>query len=354
VIGATRAARGRLIARLLSGAWRAAPPPLEMAVEDVREIQPLLLRAGAAGLAWSRVRGTPLEAALADGPLHEAHRYQTLASLVRESRLAEVIRLLRAAGVEAVLGKGWAVARLYPEAGRRPCGDIDLYVRRRDHPAAERALRGEAGEQVDLHCGFAELDDRVEEDLLARSKLVAAGGVEVRLFGPEDHLRLLALHTLRHGVLRSLWLCDVALAVESAAGAFDWDWFAAGQPRRTDWAFVALEIAHAILGASLEAVPLARGRRLPAWLVPAVLSEWGAGRVLQGARTPVAGLLGRPAALARALILRWPNGIEATVGLGRPFGGLPRLPMQIGECVRRTGVFALRATAGPANAKDLR
>jgi len=29
-------------------------------------------------------------------------------------------------GVEPILGKGWAIARLYPERGMRPYGDIDL------------------------------------------------------------------------------------------------------------------------------------------------------------------------------------------------------------------------------------
>jgi hypothetical protein len=47
--------------------------------------------------------------------------------------------------------------------------------------------------------------------------------------------------------------------------------------------------------------------------------------------------LRRPRLLPGALRLRWPNAIQATVELGGPFNGLPRLPYQVGECVRRIG-----------------
>ena len=46
-----------------------------------------------------------------------------------------------------------------------------------------------------------------------------------------------------------------------------------------------------------------------------------------------------PAQLPRALRLRWPNPIQATVGVGGPFNELPRLPFQLWECVSRTAHF---------------
>ena len=338
------ARRGGRVAQALSGAWRAVPPPPEITAAGLREIEPLLLRAGAGGLAWARVRGTPLEAAFSGGPLHHAYMYQALTASVRQARIVEVMRLLRGVGVEPILGKGWAMARLYPDAGLRPCGDIDVYVCRADHGTAALALRGDAGELVDLHCGFAELDDWPEEELLERSHLIGSGEQTVRVFGGEDHLRLVALHSLRHGLMRSLWLCDVARGLESAETGFDWDHFRGGRRRRAEWAVVALEAACVLLGAKRPAFlpPV----RLPGWLVPAVLREWGEGRTLQGARIPFADLLHRPSALLRALVLRWPNPVEATVGLDRPFGGMPAVPLQIGECVRRAILFAGRRIAG--------
>jgi hypothetical protein len=319
------------------------PPPLALSDGELHEVEPVLLGAGAGGLGWGRIRGGGLESTPAGAAFHQAYRHQALAYLLRQTRIAEVMQHLRGAGIEPIMGKGWAVASQYPEPGLRPCGDIDLYVGREDYAAAALALRGEVGELVDLHCGFAELDDRPEAELRARSRAVPVGPGTVRIFGPEDHLRLIALHALRHGLLRPLWLCDVAVALESAGERFDWEYFAGGRPRRADWALVALEAAREILGARREGIAAARcPARLPSWLVPAVLQEWGAARPPHGARVPVADLLRQPGALYRALRLRWPNAIEATIGLGRSFNELPRLPFQIGECVRRTAVFSVR------------
>jgi hypothetical protein len=65
--------------------------------------------------------------------LHDAYRLFALQAVLHEQRLTRAFALLRAAGVEAILGKGWAVARLYPDLGLRPYGDIDLYVRHHQH-----------------------------------------------------------------------------------------------------------------------------------------------------------------------------------------------------------------------------
>jgi hypothetical protein len=338
----SRRQRGGLVAATLSGAWRPSPAPLALSAAELDEIAPVVLSAGAGGLGWRRVRGTALESTPAAASFREAYRHQALAFLLRESRIAAVAQHLRGAGIEPIMGKGWAVAREYGEPGLRPCGDIDLYVRRQDHEAAALALRGEMGARVDLHRGFAELDDRDEAELRARSRTVPLAAGTVRIFGPEDHLRLIALHALRHGLLRPLWLCDVAVALEAAGEEFDWEYFAGGRPRRADWARVALEVARGILGARGQETIGRRRARLPSWMIPAVLREWGAARAPHGARAPVSELLRRPRAWGGALRLRWPNPIEATVGLGAPFDGWPRLPLQVVECVRRTALFSIR------------
>ena len=46
-----------------------------------------------------------------------------------------------------------------------------------------------------------------------------------------------------------------------------------------------------------------------------------------------------PAHLLKALRLRWPNPIQATVRVGGPFNDLPRLPFQLMECLLRTVYF---------------
>ena len=262
---------------------------------------------------------------------------------MREAPLARAFAVLRAAGVEPILGKGWAVARHYPSPGLRPMGDIDVYVPAADAPRAHAALRAAGDAPVDLHAGFAELDDRSAADLLARSQSVSLGDETVRVFGAEDHLRLLCLHLLRHGVIRPLWLVDVAAALETRPRGFEWDAFLAGGPGRTEAAVVALRLAHAVLGASLDGVSLReRAECAPSWIAPAVFREWGRGRPPHGARTPFK--LERPSRWARAIAVRWPNAIEATYATGAPWRGMPRLPIQVAAAAGR----AARAIRGGA------
>lgn len=307
---------------------------------------PLLLQTGSAGLAWWKIRLSPLASDRALDELHQAYRLIALQAVVHERHVAKAFATLRAAGVEALLAKGWAMARLYPDPGLRPYGDIDLYVRHEQHAAALEALEDPQREGVDLHRGFAELDDRRPDELVARSRVEILQGVEVRVFGPEDHIRLVALHMLRHGVLRPLWLCDVALALESRPQDFDWDAFARGSRRRSAWVRSAFGLAHALLGARLDGVPNAEGAaRLPRWIVPAVLRQWSDFVPPHGSRAPMASRLGHPAAFLWGLRLRWPNPVEATVGVGGPFNGLPRLPFQIGDCLLRTAQFTRRLVA---------
>ncbi|MCU1281948.1 MAG: hypothetical protein JWM53_5494, partial [bacterium] len=83
-----------------------------------------------------------------------------------------------------------------------------------------------------------------------------------------------------------------------------------------------------------------RARALPRWLVPAVLRQWSDETFTpQGARTPMANLLGQPRAMLSAARQRWPNPIEATIGVGALFDEAPRLPFQLAECVRRAARF---------------
>jgi len=331
-----RMAAGSIVADILSGSWRAQVTPWT-GREDLEPLAPLLLHGGGGGLAWRRLpadlRGTP--GALA---LQQAFRLQALRAAVHAEDAGRACALLRAAGVEAILGKGWAAARLYPDAALRPYGDVDLYVAAAQQAAARSAVNApDAGCTIDLHAGLAELDDRTHADVLARAVNADANGRAVRIFGAEDHLRLLALHALRHGLLRPLWLCDVAAAVEGRPAAFDWDCFLHGDATRTRWALTALGLAHRVLGARLDGVPdAARVADLPRWLAPAVLAEWGAGRAAHGGRVPMARALRRPAALARAVGERWPNGVEATIGARASFRAWPPLPLQLAECARRS------------------
>jgi hypothetical protein len=341
-VGRLQPITGVVVASLLTGSWREAVEAWSGAPEELAAIAPLLLRGGVAGLAWRRLRSTALASLPAAAELQQAHRLQVLRASVHEDDVARAFARLQAAGIEPVLGKGWAAARLYPDAGLRPYGDVDLYVRPAAFDRAREVLLAPdwPAAPVDLHRGFAELDDHAAKDLEARCRRDEVHGTSVRTFGDEDHLRLLCLHGLRHGLVRPLWLCDVAAGIERRAPSFDWERFGWGDAVRTRWAMAAVGLAHLVLGARLDGVPFAEAARgLPPWLVSAVEREWRGGRTPQGARLPMAAALRQPSLWFSALWQRWPNPIEATVGVGGAFGHWPRFPYQVAECVRRTARF---------------
>ena len=321
------------MAAALAGAWRAEPPPLDLPSGEIARLAPLLLSGGAGALAWWRLRATPLAGNAELAPLFETYRAYTLEAAVREHQLALAVSALEAAGVVALLGKGWAVARHYAQPALRPYGDLDFFLEPGARTRALLALQ-QAGHPlpVDLHRGFAELDDRGAAVLAARAVTMQVQQVQVSLFAPEDHLRLLCLHLLRHGASRPLWLCDVAAAVE-AAPSLDWDLVLKGEKRLARAVACVVGLAGDLLGARLpEARALSMGLRdPPRWLRPAVLQQWGTGSTF---RIPVADQLRRPGRLWRELKRRWPNPIEATASVRAPFDDLSRWPFQVAHVIR--------------------
>jgi len=333
--------RGELVQTLLTGSWRQSPSPASISADALARIAPMLTRTGSAGLAWWRLRDSHVSASAAALDLRQAYRLQTLEARRHERRIEQAIRILREASVEPIMAKGWAAAQLYPEPGLRPYGDIDLWVRASEHAAALAALRCPVGQRcrVDLHAEFPQLD-RSWDELYERSRLARVGEVDVRVLGLEDHLRLLCLHMLKHGAWRPIWLCDIGAAVESLPADFDWDVCLRGPARRAEWISCAVGLARELLGARPKGER--PGVRLPRWLPAAVLRQW-ADEEHYMVSPSMAFALRRRDRILKALVLRWPNAIQATVGLGGPFNDVPRLPFQLGECVLRAIAFARRA-----------
>jgi Uncharacterised nucleotidyltransferase len=336
----------RLLASALGGAWRAAPPAPEISASELARVAPLLAGSGAGALGWWKVRRTPLAGASAGAALREAYRYQTVRAALHEREVGRVFKLLGEAGVSALLVKGWAASRLYPETGLRPSGDVDVCVRPSQLAHAAEVLR-DSNVWVDLHAGFGEDERRDFEELFERAQIFRLGDGVARVPCAEDHLRLLCLHLLRHGAWRPLWLCDVAAALEARPRDFDWERFEGRDRRRARWVACALGLARELLGARVCETPLARASaRLPRWLVPAVLAQWerpfAAERGTARHRAPMASYLRRPAGALRDLRNRWPGPVEATVRVGGPFNGLPRLPFQLGHGLARAAHFLAR------------
>lgn len=336
---------GPLVARVLAGAWRESPPAVDFTAGDLGAVVPLLLASGAGALGWQRVRYSTLRDTPAALRLHEAYRMHALHAAIHEVEIPQLFKLFRAAGVEPVLVKGWAVARWYTETWLRPYGDVDLCFKPEEYAiAAARMDEPEARKfYVDLHKGFSYLDNHDADDLLARSRLIRLGDTEVRVLGMEDHLRILCIHFLRHSGWRPLWLCDIGTIIESLPDDFDWQRLLRNDPLRINYIACVIELARRLLGTSVERVPPdLRERRLPGWLVPHLLRTWGrAFPELYNDPVPLAALLSRPAKLVGGILRRWPDPIEAIIRRQKPFDGSPRLLHQLATSFSRAGKFLL-------------
>jgi hypothetical protein len=335
------------MAEVLAGAWRAALPlRLEISARQLDDLTPLLLESGVAALAWRRLQHSDARASEATAQLEQAYRLHTLQAAVHERAIRRVLTRLRAAGIEPVLVKGWAIARMYAEPGLRPYGDIDLCVHPVQYEAAKVALSDEALKRydVDLHRGFIKLDERGWDELHSRSQLFKLDDAEVRTPGPEDHLRILCFHFLREGAWRPLWLCDIAVALEHLGPTkFDWELMMGASRKRRDWYACAIILAHRLLGAVVEGVPAwVMAKRLPGWFVPTVLREWERRSMRSRYRSPMTRARHVPIETLKNLRYHWPNAIEGTIGVRGPFNDLPRLPFQAGNCILRTADFLLR------------
>jgi hypothetical protein len=342
-----RKSTGELIAEILSGAWRSDPPPLNISAENLERIGPLLLKSGAAALCWRRLRHPYLQLSPTAVELQNVYRLQTLNAGLQQRKIEQVFNLLRDARIEPILVKGWAIARLYPEKGLRPYGDIDICVREEEFAAAQATLNSPTGRQffVDLHKGLAKLGGGSMDKLYARSQVVKLGETDVRVPAEEDHLRVLCFHMLREGAWRPLWLCDIALALESRSAGFDWEHCLAATRRSRKLILCALGLAHRLLGAQLDSIPLnASLEQLPSWAVPTVLKEWASPKpsMTERHRAPMATYWRHPSGVLEGLRNRWPNPVEATIALGGPLNNLPRLPFQIGTQFARATSFVAR------------
>ena len=182
---------------------------------------------------------------------------------------------------------------------------------------------------VDLQPHPIELDDRPYAQLVARGILRPVGGLAVRVLGPEDHLRLLCLHLLRHEGIRPLWLCDVAATLEALPPTFDWDYLLRGRRRRARWVLCVLGLAHTLLGAALYAPAHLRPYlEPPLWVERAMLRRWGHGMRIFPHRTLLA-YLRDPHGLGEAVRDRLPGPIAAAIHWGGDPDPRPRYRHQI-------------------------
>lgn len=335
--------KGNLVARVLAGSWRSASlPPLEISELELDEVSPLLYGSGAAALGWRRLSQTEFRESAPAELLHQAYRLLSLQSEIHEEKIERVFRLLRQSSVDAVLAKGWAAAGLYPERTLRPYGDIDLCIHPRHYKLAEDILSAPEVNDcwIDLHKNFSEISDRKTDDIFARAQLVPLRSETIRIVGREDHLALSAIHLLKHGAWRPLWLCDIGAAVESLPPSFDWTVCLGRNQRKAGWITSVIGLANRLLTADIQSVPVsARALELPAWMVENVLKQWAnpfaANQPPMRHPIPIAEQWRSPRGLVKALRERWPDPILATVSVNGSFNSFPRWPYQVANCMSR-------------------
>ncbi len=343
-------ANARSIITALAGSWRSNAAPPQISSAELAEITPLLIQSGAAALVWWRIRDDELAKSDAGAQLHQLYRMHRLEASLHVGRLKRVFQQFNEAGIEPVLVKGWNVARLYPEPGLRHYFDLDLCVRHDCYAEANRlvASLGQERLYVDLHDELDHLDVMKWDEFFSRTQILMVDGTEVRVPCAEDHLRILCIHWLRHGAWRPAGLCDIAAALESRPGDFDWERCLGADPVRADWVACAIGLARVLLGAEMRGqrseskgrnadIPVrlsVRCERLPRWLVPAVLRKWDRS-LSPNYRVPLLSVLssrdGAWKDFAKYFRARLDQPVRATIALHGRFNNCPRLPYQFGE-----------------------
>jgi Uncharacterised nucleotidyltransferase len=350
-------ARGQAVANVLAGAWRAVPPRVELPDSTLADIAPLLVSQRAAGLASWNLLHSGVVAAPGFEQLRQAYRLNAFQSALHLQSIRVVVPRLRAAGIESVVIKGWSIARLYPKPGLRPYVDLDLVVAPGMRDRAEAILRNDPASYPDhvdiLDAGTwtasdwegdgaqGDLADHSWMDVLERSRVVPLGELLIRVLGPEDQLRLSAVHAVRHRFRRPTWLVDIGLLMERAPEGFDWAYCLTGSTQKTERVLRCLSLARHLLAADAERCPVT-DNAAPVWLINSVLRRWGTAS-LEGPGPSILSALRQPRTLPGELYRRWPDALESTLRLNLSLTGDSRWAVQACDFVWRFGVLnALR------------
>lgn len=165
-------------------------------------------------------------------------------ALTRALQLVEVVKQLRAIGVQSIVLKGPAIGIVaYGDASMRTFADIDLLLRRedlgrardmlllqghaRDYPnGAEEALirNGHAlefsgaGPKVELHWTLLSRHLQFQfdvDDIWNEATTLPLAGETIDVLAPHHHFLFLCAHGAKHEWERIRWICDLAQLAET-------------------------------------------------------------------------------------------------------------------------------------------
>ena len=321
---------GALIARLLTGAWRPSPPALDLTVDELARIAPLLFKSGAAALVWWRLPrfaprrcGDDPRSPASVPPRHARRRAPRDPDRgdpgVPRGRLRAIAPGQGVGGGAALPGARVLLVHT----------DVDLIVPRGELARAREALAAgpPLGEPVDIHDGPGLLD----LSYVRRARRPRGVGAGQRHGRPDSRRRRPSPRA--RATRTPAWAVPATLAGRPRR--------LRGKPsrgirlgslprphrRRAEWVTGAVALAHRLLGARLTETPVAgRAARLPRWLVRAVLRSWDRcegvshrPRVFQS----FLGLLRQPGRLRDEVRLRWDRPIQATLDVNGCSTGSP-------------------------------
>jgi len=211
----------------------------------------------------------------------------TFHCMANAAELLEILRLFDRVPIPAMPFKGVVLASAaYGDIAKRPAGDLDLLIYRRDLNRATSILQergyelkttvladGSPAEKDNFEFHFErELDGavielrwrleltqpRFRQDLgmewvWPRRSTAELVGAQVPNLDPVSTLLVLCMHGSKHGWTRMIWVCDVSKLLESQP-QLDWD-FAISEAKRVGlWRSLALGVLLA-LRSSAAAVP---------------------------------------------------------------------------------------------------
>lgn len=362
---------GRVVANILSGSWRAAPPTAPSSARWPAGTIEALETTGGAALAWActadPAQGAPGVAEL----LSRLHDEQIVRFMLQDAAIATASRALSDADVPHLIFKGRAAAAHYARPWLRPCGDIDLLIspdRLRDALSVFSALGADvprasevhepititpdwvyppAVSRFDLHLGLSKflIDDA--EDILAGAGYIEVNGQSVPVLAIEDHLRTVCLHLLRHGGWRALWYCDVAAMIERLPESFDWRRCHRGDPMLMNWLGTCIGLARRLLGAETGVVPAALCFDPPIWVERVVLRSFSQPMQAYHARPMFRHALRQdPLSVLRAVRSRWPDPISSSYMLGQPYTDRQPLLAQLADFAKRSAQWLRQPRTG--------
>lgn len=264
-------------------------------------------------------------------------RWYLLRRKEQELRIRRAFEFFREHGIEPILIKGWAAARLYPPDRHRNFSDIDLSVSVSDFDKAHELVSTEEGRRldIDLHREFRQLERSRWTDIFSRSELIDLDGTDIRVPSPEDHLRILSAHWLTDGGANKEKLWDVYYAVENRQPGFDWSvCLDAAGPVRRNWTLTTIGVAHTVLDLNIDDLPFAREVTVPEWMMKRLEDERKSGEPLQ----PLHTCLRDRRLLFKQIRKRLPpNPIQATVDMEGIFDDGNRVYYQTASIFVRLG-----------------